>query len=254
MNFKELSRKAASLKVQRELHIQRETFNELSGPVATTLPISLATPPSEFTRATKRLTQENLALAHQTNQTVSQLTTIISGQASELAQLRQAVIVLARSAKSVEDSMQPIADGIDQVIANTKIKVRPFSDIKKEMTKAWRDILDESTFLDDGQVVVTAGRIVRNFFSMGSGVPEAVRTAKREVFTHVKLVRTQRDKIEKLYEYALINHKVELTEWLQFPQSKLTADKQSWSMTETFDPNFIDTYMRTLYKMRALPC
>jgi len=254
MNVIELQRKAASLKAQRELHIQRQTFNELSGPVATTLPISLSTPPSEFTRATKRLTQENLAIAHQTNATVSELTTIISGQASELAQLRQAVLVLARSAKNVEDGMQPLAAGIDQVIENTKIKIRPFSDIKKEITKAWRDILEDSAMLDKGQVALTASRVVRNFFSMGAGVPETIRTAKREVYTHVKLVRTQRDKIEKLYEYALINHEAALAEWMQFPYNKLTANGSSWTLTETFDPNFIDTYMRTLYKMRALPC
>jgi hypothetical protein len=253
MNVIQLKQKAASLKAQRELHIQCQTFNELSGPLATTLPISLATPPSEYTRATKRLTQESLALAHQTNATVTQLTSVIAGQSAEIAQLRQAVIVLARSAKNVEDGLQPIANGIDQVIANTKVKIRPFSDIKAEITKAWRDILDDSTFINDGQIVVTTGRVLRNVFSFGTGVPEAVRTAKREVYTHVKLVRNQRDRIEKLYEYALINHEAELAEWMKFPHTKLTANKQSWSMTETFNPNFIDTYMRTLCKMRALP-
>jgi hypothetical protein len=253
MNTIELREKASQLKTQRELHIQRETFNELSGTVGTIVPISLATLPSDITKHAKRLTEENLELAKATNENVSQLTSIIAGQAAELAQLRQAVLVLAQSAKNVEDGIQPIATGINQVIENTKIKIRPFSDIKKEMSRAWNEIIEESLFVNDGHVVLTVGRGLRSLLSLGTAAPEAWRTAKREVHTHVKLVRSLRDKIENLYNYALLHHSAELAEWIEFPHPKLTADKQSWSIKDTFAMDFVTVYLRTLYDMRKIP-
>ncbi len=253
MNAIELRSKAADLKAQRELHIQRQTFNELSGPVATTLPISLAAPPSEYNRATKRLTQENLALAHQTNETINQLNSIIAGQSAEIAQIKQVMIRLAQSSMSVEDSVSTITDGIDVIKQQTKKQIKSFDMLTKELNKYWREVIEDTIFFNHDATAVTAGRGLRSILSFGSAAPEAIHAAKRECFAHLKSVRAVRDRIEATYEYAVAYYPSETAEWMKSQTSTLTAGKSSWTILDACKNTFIPELQSALYKMRALP-
>ena len=253
MNAIELRSKAADLKAQRELHIQRQTFNELSGPVATTLPISLSTPPSEYNRATKRLTQENLALAHQTNQTINELNSVVAGQSAELAQLRQAVLILAQSAKSVELNTSTMVDGIETIKQQTKKQIRSFESLTKDLSKCWREIIEDTLFFNHDATAVTAGRGLRSILSFGTAAPEAIHAAKRECFAHLKSVRSIRDRLESTYEYAVTYYPSETSQWMKSQTSTLTAGSSSWTMMDACKNTFIPELQTSLYKMRALP-
>lgn len=253
MNAIELRSKASDLKAQRELYLQRQTFNELSGPVATTLPISLAEPPSEYNRATKRLTQENLALAHQTNETINQLNSVIAGQSAEIAQIKQVMIRLAQSSMSVEDSVSSITDGIDTIKQQTKKQVKFFDTLTKELNKYWREVIEDTIFFNHDATAVTAGRGLRSILSFGSAAPEAIHAAKRECFAHLKSVRAVRDRIEATYEYAVTYYPSETSEWMKSQTSTLTAGKSSWTILDACKNTFIPELQTALYKMRALP-
>lgn len=254
--------KVSQLKTQRadhQLNLQCETFAEMSGAVGTIIPISLATPPSDITKRTKRLTEESLELATRTNETVAQLNSVIAGQAAELAQLRQCVLVLAKSSKTVEDNTTTMVDNIEvlkedlgTVKKQTKKVIRTFDDITKEMNKIWREIIEDTEFTSEDLGWITGGRIMRTIMSFGTAGPEARAAAKKECYNHIKSLRPKRDRLEALYEYGVLHHSAQMAEWIKQDHGVLTVHKLSYTMLEAFRNDFLTLLHQRMLKARAL--
>jgi uncharacterized coiled-coil protein SlyX len=196
--------------------------------------------------------QDNTA-ALATQARVAELNTVIAGQSAELAQLRQALLVLAQSAKSVELSNQQIVDGIAVIKDQTKVKVRAFDDLVKEIHGLFMDIVSDTDFFNSDVKAVTVGRGLRSILSFGTAAPEAIHAAKREVFAHMKTVRAMLQRMETLYEYACANYPNETTEWVFKVTTTLTVNKKSWSFLDLFAASFLPEFNTQLYKLRGLP-
>jgi uncharacterized protein (DUF885 family) len=181
-----------------------------------------------------------------------QVNTLLAGQAAELAQLRQAMLVVAKVTDSLHNSMAPIHSDLAVIIQQTKTKIRPWADIRKEMEKMYREILDDNTFINTDVQLVKTGRVLRSILSFGTAAPEAVFAARQQVHTHMKTVRQRRDKLESLSDYAIQHHQSDYTAWISNMTTKLTAGKKSWSFQELFTLDFIPQYHQQLNDMRNL--
>lgn len=187
-----------------------------------------------------------------TQERMGELNTVIAGQSSELAQLRQAILVLAKSAKSVEDGNLAIIDGIDVIKSQTKKAVLPWKTVQNSMHKYFREIIEDTQFFNHDVKSVTAGRGLRSILSFGTAAPEAVHAAKREIFAHLKSVKGFRDKIEQNYQFALQAYGDELSTWL--PTSGVfTVNTKSWTIVDILSPTFIPELQAQLYAMRGIP-
>ena len=197
-------------------------------------------------------TQDNTA-ALATQARVAELNTVIAGQSAELAQLRQAVLVLAQSAKSVELSNQQIVDGIAVIKQQTKKEIKPFKDLAAEMHKIYTEIVSDTDFFNSDVKAVTVGRGLRSILSFGTAAPEAIHAAKREVFAHMKTVRAMAERMEALYEYACVYHPSDTAEWVSKVTTTLTVNKKSWGFLDLFTASFLPEFNTQLYKLRGLP-
>ena len=187
-----------------------------------------------------------------TQERMGELNTVIAGQSAELAQLRQAILVLAKSAKSVEDGNLAIIDGIDVIKSQTKKAVLPWKTVQNSMHKYFREIIEDTQFFNHDVKSVTAGRGLRSILSFGTAAPEAVHAAKREIFAHLKSVKSFRDKIEQNYQFALQAYGDELGTWL--PTSGVfTVNTKSWTIVDILSPTFIPELQAQLYAMRGIP-
>jgi hypothetical protein len=193
------------------------------------------------------------SLAISTQNSVNELQSCIAGQATELAQLRQAVLVLAKSAKTVELNTNTMVDGIDIIKQQTKKQIKSFDTLTKELKKYWREIIEDTLFFNHDATAVTAGRGLRSILSFGTAAPEAIHAAKRECFAHLKSVRALRDRIEATYEYAVTYYPSETAEWITTQTDTLDVGSKSWTIMDACKNSFITKLQKALYKMRALP-
>jgi hypothetical protein len=259
MNAIELRTKAADLKAQRAMY--QSKLPVTPPPVPQVHKVSLLgglikydiqLPPAPVSADT--------SLALSVNDSVSELQSCIAGQSAELAQLRQAMkiqqdalLVLAKSAKSVEVNTTTMVDGIDIIKKQTKKQIKSFDTLTKELSKYWREIIEDTLFFNHDATAVTAGRGLRSILSFGTAAPEAIHAAKRECFAHLKAVRAVRDRIEATYEYAVTYYPSETAEWVSTQTSTLDVGSKSWTMMDACKNNFIAKLQKALYKLRALP-
>ena len=185
--------------------------------------------------------------------TVDELKSVVAGQSAELAQLRQAVLVLAQSAKSVESAQSTIVDGIEVIKQQTKEKIKPFDTLTAIMSKTWREMIEDTTFANHDATVCMVGRGIRAVFSLGSSIPAEVHAAKREVFSHMKTMRSMRDKLEATYEYAVAHYPNETAEWVKQQTSVMTVASTNWTMLQAFGNDFISQLQTAMSKLRKLP-
>lgn len=239
-----------ALKAQRDAYQLKQTVTEQPMSAWARLCNWFDSPYEEPVTPTPASVDNSAALA--TQNTVNELQTVIAGQSAELAQLRQAVLVLAKSSKSVESNTIAIADDMQVVKAQTRQKIKPWNTIQNEMNKCWREIIDDTNFLQEGVELVTTGRVLRSVLSFGTAAPEAVKQAKREVFAHIKSVRSYRDKLETCYEYAQLHHKAEVDQWLATQTSTLSVDKKSWKLLDAFKQGFLADLQSALYSSRGI--
>ena len=188
-----------------------------------------------------------------TQQAISELNTVIAGQSAELAQMRQAVLILAKSAKSVEESNHAIVDGIDVIKAQTKKQLQPFESCIQTIDKSYRELIEDTLFFNHDVISVTAGRGLRSLLSFGTAAPEAIHNAKREIFAHLKAVRSLRDRMEKHYEYIVLHYPDQSGLWASEHSVVLKVNNQSWTLFQVLSNTFITELKTELYKMRGIP-
>ena len=188
-----------------------------------------------------------------TQQAISDLNTVIAGQSAELAQVRQAVLILAKSAKSVEESNHAIVDGIDVIKAQTKKQLQPFESCIQTIDKSYRELIEDTLFFNHDVMSVTAGRGLRSLLSFGTAAPEAIHNAKREIFSHLKAVRSLRDRMEKHYEYIVLHYPDQAGLWAAEHSAVLKVNNQSWTLFQVLSNTFITELQTALYKMRGIP-
>ncbi len=257
MNAIELRQKASSLKAQRAIYQSKLPVTSAPAPQAPQVHTvklfgGLIQYDINVPQAPMTVTADN-TLAITTQNSVDELQSCIAGQSAELAQLRQAVLVLAKSTKTVESNTITIVDGIDTIKKQTKKQIKSFDTLTKELNKYWREVIEDTLFFNHDSTAVTAGRGLRSILSFGTAAPEAIHAAKRECFAHLKSVRAVRDRIEATYEYAVAYYPSETAEWMKSQTSTLTAGKSSWTILDACKNTFIPELQSALYKMRALP-
>ena len=255
MNAIELRQKASSLKTQRAIYQSKLPVTSAPVPQAPQVhKVSLFGGLIQYDiNVPQAPVIADNTLAITTQNSVDELQSCIAGQSAELAQLRQAVLVLAKSAKTVESNTITIVDGIDTIKKQTKKQIKSFDTLTKELNKYWREVIEDTIFFNHDATAVTAGRGLRSILSFGSAAPEAIHAAKRECFAHLKSVRAVRDRIEATYEYAVAYYPSETAEWMKSQTSILTAGKSSWTILDACKNTFIPELQCALYKMIALP-
>ena len=251
-----VSQKVAQLKAERALVLKRQEAQLVAQPSVQQVEPQTFTAQIlgglikwDITVPTASPSPTDIAL----REDVGELKSVLAGQSAELAQLRQAVLVLAKSAKSVEESNLAISDGIDVIKQQTRKVIRPFSACKKEMDNMYRGIIDDTLFLNQMAGKVAVGRVLRGIMSFGTGLPEAEATARREVYQHVKSTKAMVDRISALYEYCNVNHSNELNEWLKTYTDTLVVGKKHWKFQELFAPGFFQEFTIHLNKRRGIP-
>ena len=126
---------------------------------------------------------------------INDLNTALAGQSQQLAELQQAVLILAKSAKGVET-------GIEVIKKQTAPRVKDWKSIRKEMNVIWRDIIDDTTFFNADARSTAQGRGLQSLFSFGTAAPALMHAAKTECRSHIKQVRSAIAKLKQLFEYA----------------------------------------------------
>jgi len=252
MNAIELQRKAYQLKAERSIYESKLPVTPVPSPQVHKVSLLGGLIKYDIQVPQAPVSTDN-SLAISVNQSVNELQSCIAGQSAELAQLRQALLVLAKSAQTVELNTTTMVDGIETIKKQTKKQIKSFDALTKELNKYWREIIEDTLFFNHDAVAVTAGRGLRSILSFGTAAPEAIHAAKRECFAHLKSVRSVRDRIEATYEYAIAYYPSETAEWMKSQTSTLTAGKSSWTILDACKNTFIPELQTAHYKMRALP-
>ena len=191
--------------------------------------------------------------------TIADQTSALAGQAQELAQLRQAILVLAKSAKQVELNTSGITNDLSVIKQQTAVKVLPWKTVQEKIDTAWREIINDTAFLQLDCDHITRGRSAGTFLSFGTRAPETIKTQKREVEVLIKSIKSQRAIIEQHYEHACKHYPDDITSFMKEMPRKLTinddtrmAPTQSWTISEIFSLTFIEEFRQGLYARRGV--
>lgn len=200
-----------------------------------------------------------------TRSKVDELNSVIAGQSNEIAQLRQAVLVLAKSAKAVETGIEAVGADMQVVKKQTAPVIRAWSVISKDLDRAWNEILEETTFIQEDCVATTAFRVLRQPFGAFTGVNETIRQQKREVMAYIKTVSAARNRIEMNYEYAQIHYPNEVAEYIKtlipltvgtclkdVPGLKKKHKVESWTILDVLKPGFTQVLRDKMYNIRGV--
>tara|TARA_R110002050_G_scaffold169086_1_gene300719 strand:- start:81 stop:863 length:783 start_codon:yes stop_codon:yes gene_type:complete len=259
MNAIELQRKAYQLKAERSIYQSKLPVTPVPAPQVYKVSLLGGLIQYDIQVPQAPMSTDN-SLAISVNQSVNELQSCIAGQSAELAQLRQAMkvqgdalLILAKSAHTVELNTTTMVDGIETIKKQTKKQIKSFDALTRELNKYWREVIEDTIFFNHDVKSVTAGRSLTTIFSFGARAPEAIHGVKRECFAHLKYVRGMRDRIEATYEYAVTYYPSETAEWMKSQTSTLTAGKSSWTILDACKNTFIPELQSSLYKMRGLP-
>lgn len=200
-----------------------------------------------------------------TRSRIDELNSVIAGQSTELAQLRQAVLVLAKSSKAVETGIDTVVTDMQVVKQQTATKIIPWSKIKKDLTRAWDEILEETMFIQEDVNANTSFKVLRQFFGAGTGASDAIKATKREVFSYLKTVRSARLRIEQNYEYALLHYSSEIGELIpsltpltvgtnltNVPGLKEAHKFETWTILDILKSGFLTALQKKLYAIRGI--
>lgn len=185
-------------------------------------------------------------LAVRTQETIDTLASIVAGQSAELAELKQCMLILAKSAKQVEEGVQIIRH-------QTATKVMSWSDIRKEINAAWRDIIDETKFFNDDAMALAIGRGLQSILSFGTASPALIHATKAEVRNHRTKVKALLERINKFADLAKDQYPDEFSEYLS-SSSKLVVNSKAWTLSFAVSnkDRFLNTLDKQLRNMRGL--
>ena len=200
------------------------------------------------------------------SETNDDLSTIVAGQATEIAQLKQAMLILAQATKSVELNTDTISDSVELLRADMQLVIQqtaptkmPWKTIVKKIDTAWQEIIADTDFLQLDCDHITRSRSAGTFFSFGTRAPEVIKTQKREVEVLIKSIKSQRAIIEQYYEHACKHYPDDIAFYMKEMRRKLTinddtrmAPTQSWTISQIFSLDFIEQLRRGLYARRGV--
>lgn len=199
------------------------------------------------------------------SETTDELKTVVAGQAAEIAELKQAMLILAQATKAVElntdaisSAVELIRSDISVVVQQTAPKIIPWATIRKKLIGAWREILDEVTLLEKNCDWVTGSRVIGTVFQGGIRAPEVKKTQMREIEATIKTIKSYRTVIEQHYEYAWQNYQEEISELLpEMPKLSINSTSgihktQTWSINQILSLTFIHEIRRGMYARRGL--
>ena len=174
---------------------------------------------------------------------INDLNPALAGQSQQLAELQQAVLILAKSAKGVET-------GIEVIKKQTAPRVKDWKSIRKEMNVIWRDIIDDTTFFNADARSTAQGRGLQSLFSFGTAAPALMHAAKTECRSHIKQVRSAIAKLKQLFEYAQAHYSSDLKVYLD-TCNRLRVHENSWTIRAAMTDSFCTELQTELLVMRG---
>ena len=184
-----------------------------------------------------------------TQEWVGELNTVIAGQSAELAQLRQAVLVLAKSAQSIEKGQSALYDGISLAVQQTAPKIKSWTQLRKELNSAWRDIIDDVDFFVSDARLLATGRVVQTFMSFGTASAAQRHASMQDCRRMIKSIKHTTDRIQLLHDLAVAYYPVEAVDYIK-TAPVLTIEKTTWSFSDLLTTNFVpsvDLKLKSLF-------
>lgn len=194
-------------------------------------------------------TDNTSALA--TQEWVGELNTVIAGQSAELAQLRQAVLVLAKSAQSIEKGQSALYDGISLAVQQTAPKIKSWTQIRKELHSAWREFIDDINFFVSDARLLATGRVVQSFMSFGTASAAQRHASLQDCRRMSKTAKHANDKVRALYDYAVAHYPVEITDYIK-TAPVLTIEERTWSINDLLTTNAVSSVEAKLKSLFGL--
>jgi len=219
----------ALLKQQREEY-QNKTSNFMLDPVFNVL--ERVFKPDVDTSALAIVTQ------------VDDLTTALAGQSQQLAELQQAVLILAQTTKNVEGD-------IDIIKKQTAPVVRKWADIRKEITALWNELISETSYFNHDATAVAISKGLTSIFQFGLAAPQQIHAQKRECHNHAKQMRSLMKRIEDLDCYATRLYPDDLRT-LRNSLPVFTVGKKVWTVRQAMSEQFPDQLRTALLALRGI--